>query len=103
MVVEELTQIHDVVAANGAVVDYDIPGPEGDSVPLCFVRDYVGRMDCRCAITFLTSNLFFGSASPLAPALETLVLGGASVISTSAMVGNENVENGTLLRYFGWR
>jgi hypothetical protein len=27
-------QVHDVVAANGAVVDDDIPGPKGDGVPL---------------------------------------------------------------------
>ena len=28
------TKIHDMVAADGAVVDYDIPGPESDGVPL---------------------------------------------------------------------
>ena len=37
-------------------------------------------------ITFFTSNLFLPSASPLAPAFEILDLGGASVISTSAML-----------------
>ena len=29
-----LTKIHDVVAADGAVVDYYVPGPESDCVPL---------------------------------------------------------------------
>jgi hypothetical protein len=28
------TQVHDVIATDGAVVDDDIPCPEGDSVPL---------------------------------------------------------------------
>jgi hypothetical protein len=28
------TQVHDVVTANGTVVDNNIPGPESDSVPL---------------------------------------------------------------------
>lgn len=28
------TQVHDVVAADSTVVDDNIPGPEGDSVPL---------------------------------------------------------------------
>jgi hypothetical protein len=28
------TQIHDVVSADGAVVDDDVPGPKGDGVPL---------------------------------------------------------------------
>ena len=27
-------QVHDVVAADGAVVDDDVPGPERDGVPL---------------------------------------------------------------------
>jgi len=27
-------QVHDVVAANGASVDHDVPGPEGDGIPL---------------------------------------------------------------------
>lgn len=27
-------QVHDVVSADGAVVDDDVPGPEGDGVPL---------------------------------------------------------------------
>ena len=27
-------QVHDVVAADGAIVDDDVPGPEGDGVPL---------------------------------------------------------------------
>jgi hypothetical protein len=28
------TQVHDVVTANGAVVDNNVPSPESDSVPL---------------------------------------------------------------------
>jgi len=27
-------QIHDVVSADGAVIDDDVPGPQGDGVPL---------------------------------------------------------------------
>ena len=27
-------EVHDVVAADGAVVDDNVPGPEGDGVPL---------------------------------------------------------------------
>jgi len=27
-------EVHDVVAADGAVVDHDVPGPERDGVPL---------------------------------------------------------------------
>lgn len=78
-------QIHDVVTANGAVVDNDIPSPEGYGVPL--------DLDQLCSgtsirvLTFLTSNRFL-SPSELAPALATLALGaaGASVMFTSAMV-----------------
>ena len=28
------TQVHDVVSANGTVIDDNIPGPKGDCVPL---------------------------------------------------------------------
>ena len=28
------TQVHDVITANSAVIDDDIPGPESDRVPL---------------------------------------------------------------------
>jgi hypothetical protein len=31
---ERLTEIHDVISADGAVVDDDIPGPECNGVPL---------------------------------------------------------------------
>lgn len=31
---ERLTKIHDMVSADGAVVDNDVPSPQGDSVPL---------------------------------------------------------------------
>lgn len=33
-------QVHDVVAADGAVVDDDIPGPERDGVPLHVLCQY---------------------------------------------------------------
>jgi len=32
------TEVHDVVAADGAVVHHDVPGPEGDGVPLLDVE-----------------------------------------------------------------
>jgi hypothetical protein len=87
-------QVHDVVAADGAVVDDNVPGPERYGVPLeaymlviISLSDAPGVLD---SLTFLTSNFFFPSAaSPLAPALAFLTLGAApaSIISTSAMVG----------------
>ncbi len=30
----ELTEIHNVIPADGAVVHHDIPGPQGDGIPL---------------------------------------------------------------------
>lgn len=38
-------QVHDVVAADGAVVDDDIPGPERDGVPLDVCVSY-GALKC---------------------------------------------------------
>lgn len=34
MTASKHTQVHDVVAADGTVVDDNVPGPESDSVPL---------------------------------------------------------------------
>lgn len=86
-------QVHDVVTADGAVVDDDVPRPESDSVPLELYVSYdlakVAPRVIRVYHTFFTSNFFFPSAtSPLAPALALLTLGAApaSVISTSAML-----------------
>ena len=79
-------QVHDVVAANGAVVDDDVPGPKRDCVPLCYCQHvHLMRHFSLHLHTFLTSNLFLPSVSPvLGPAF--LTFGAASVISTSAMV-----------------
>ena len=38
-------QVHDVVAADGAVVDDDVPGPERDGVPLDVCVSY-GALKC---------------------------------------------------------
>lgn len=76
-----------MVTADGAVVNDDVPGPEGDGVPL-----YPGckpmfspstQSHAAPMLTFLTSNRFFASASE--PFF--LATGGASVMSTSAMMG----------------
>jgi len=41
------TQVHDVVPANGAVVDHDIPGPQRHCVPLLYLEPLLilGRHD----------------------------------------------------------
>ena len=76
-------EVHDVVAADGAVVDDNVPRPERYSVPLRSVS-YAGTVARACP-TFLTSKRFL-SPSEAAPALATFVFaGGASAISTSAM------------------
>jgi hypothetical protein len=81
-----------MVSADGAVVNDNVPGPKGDGVPL-----YPGceststpRVQSRVApiLTFLTSNRFFASASE--PFF--LATGGASVMSTSAMMGRGRLE-----------
>jgi len=105
-----LTKIHDVVPADGAVVDDDVPRPERNGVPLQSPRlatDSQPRQGAararRLEHTFLTSKRFFPpllSASPAA-ALFFLAIGaatGASVISTSAMAkawAETRVEVGT--------
>ena len=37
------TQIHDVISADGAVVDHNIPSPESDCVPLEHVSTFYKR------------------------------------------------------------
>jgi hypothetical protein len=78
-----------VVAANGAVVDDDVPGPERYSIPLA-VCQYLSRVGLpQGCHTFLTSNRFLSLSAPLALALATFALGaatGASAISMSAML-----------------
>ncbi len=83
-------EIHDVVSADGAVVDHYVPRPECDGVPLEHRQRAAERPSPECRpFTFLTSNRFFPSFSPSAAAPFFVVAGaevGASVISTSAMV-----------------
>jgi hypothetical protein len=72
-----------VVAADGAVVDHNVPSPESYSVPLRSVS--YARTLARACPTFFTSKRFL-SPSDAAPALATFVFaGGASAISMSAM------------------
>ena len=74
-----------MVSTDSAVVHDDIPCPKSYSIPL--LRSDTGALFVhdRFEITFLTSNLFLPSAtSVLDPAL--LLLAGASLISTSAMI-----------------
>jgi hypothetical protein len=49
-------QVHDVVAADGAVVDDDVPGPERDGVPLADIRVSLWFLFERCALVFLPSS-----------------------------------------------
>lgn len=92
---EELTEIHDVVSADGAIVDNNIPGPQSNGIPLDVFRFNGLAKICLSKLTFLTSNLFFSSEPDSATApLDDLALDllgttgpdGASVISTSAML-----------------
>jgi hypothetical protein len=89
------TQVHDVVTADGTVVDNDIPGPESDSVPLRQTyQSLLLRSNQTRNSTFLTSKRFFPESAAVS-ALEVLVLGGASVISTSAMLTYKVCGRGT--------
>ena len=73
-----------MVAADGAVVDDDVPSPESYSIPLSGVS--LDLIQPPAVPTFLTSKRFL-SPSALAPALEVFVFaGGASAMSTSAML-----------------
>lgn len=84
-------EVHDVVAANSAVVDNNVPGPESDGVPLRSVNTQPILPEPQVPpLTFLTSKRFLSPLSVLAPALATFVLGaGASAMSTSAMAAVE--------------
>lgn len=74
-----------MVSANGAVVNDNVPRPEGYGVPLELDQRDVRAWATRLP-TFFTSKRFL-SPSALAPALATFAFGaGASVMFTSAMV-----------------
>lgn len=76
-------EVHDVVSANGAVVDDNVPRPKSYRVPLSHVSPNLAMS--YIVYTFLTSNRFL-SPSVLAPALAVFVFaGGASAMSMSAM------------------
>jgi hypothetical protein len=87
------TQLHDVIAANGAVVDNDVPRPEGDGIPLpnmlAFFR-FTSASLLRGVLTFLTSNFGFLLSTAVSAfvvvSLVSLTTGGASCMSTSAIV-----------------
>lgn len=38
------TQIHNVITADGAVIDHDIPSPKGYSVPLLISSQHISRV-----------------------------------------------------------
>lgn len=75
-----------MVSADGTVVDDDIPGPEGDSVPLDdgLASCHDGSQGYRH--TFFTSNFFFSLPDSLDTALPLDELAEESFISTSVMV-----------------
>lgn len=80
-----------MVSADGAVVNDNVPGPQGDGVPLnpgCEHMSSLATSQLQLAPirTFLTSKRFFASTSE--PFF--LATGGASVMSTSAMMGNRS-------------
>lgn len=81
-----------MIAADGTVVDDNVPRPEGDGVPLYPSREPMSspgsQLRVLAMLTFLTSNRFFASTS------EPFFLptGGASVMSTSAMMGTGRTE-----------
>ena len=94
-----------MIATDGAIIDYNVPGPERHGIPLWERRELSvsdeGKREKKGSSTFLTSNRFFSPpeesvvAAPPAPDLLALatgfVLGGAVVsasgISMSAMRG----------------
>lgn len=85
---EKHTEIHDMIAANGAVVYDDVPGPERDSIPLAKSQLQLNpSQDCG-GHAFLTSKRgFLLSPSAAAPLFffTTGAAAGASVMSTSAI------------------
>jgi len=88
-------QVHDVIPADGAVVDHDIPSPQCHCIPLQCVSMPLGASDVEFS-TFLTSNFFLlsalASAAPDLDALDTALdladaaAAAASCISTSAIL-----------------
>lgn len=77
-----------MVSADGAVVNHDVPGPEGDRVPLFLLSvDKLYHADWEAkGNTFLTSKRFLSSPPDLPALLAAAFAGGASVMSTSAIV-----------------
>lgn len=88
---QQLTQVHNVVSTDSTVIHDNIPGPEGNSVPLEIVlvshhhdRPWLPR--CLSS-TFFTSNFFLASApSVFATALPFEEAALESFISTSAII-----------------
>lgn len=81
------TQVHDVIPANGAVIDDDIPSPKGNSVPLGDGQSHSHDGFQSHGNTFLTSNFFFSLLDSLATVLPLDEPAAAeSFISTSAMM-----------------
>lgn len=76
-----------MITANRAVVDYNVPCPQSDGVPLeRFSSTRFRQSDSTQSRTFLTSNRFLASpAMSFAPDFAVFV-GGASVMSMSVMV-----------------
>lgn len=81
-----------MVSADSTVVNNNVPGPKGDGVPLYEGCEPISipraQLGVAPMLTFLTSNRFFASASE--PFF--LATGGASVMSTSAMMGRSGLE-----------
>ena len=76
-----------MVAADGAIINHNIPCPKGYSIPLERVSENIVELVVSNGSTFLTSNLFLLSLELSAAAFVAFVFGaGASVISTSAML-----------------
>lgn len=87
------TQVHNVVSANGTVVDDDVPGPEGDGVPLDDRSAHGHDGSQGCCNTFLTSNFFFSLPDSLDTALPLEELAAEeSFISTSVIVFRECIR-----------
>src|SRR6478735_4863749 len=80
------TEVHDVITANSTVINDNIPCPESYGIPLRFRSAYVQEGHIQELCTFLTSNFFLPSTLLLLEPSAFLATG-ASLISTSAMVG----------------
>lgn len=90
------TEVHDVISANGTVVDYNVPRPKRDGIPLHIIKSACRRIGShggphlqRSPLwhTFLTSKRFFSPFASASPPLATFFFStGASVMSTSAIL-----------------